>query len=152
AARRGCCASHEKKKQSKIKKAGNGDIAAIGKADELKAGQWLSKGALPPDIEVELPARNARLAVQPSDRKDDVRLASAIAKLVEEDSALSVEHDEASHELRLRGVNDEHLNLVIARLKRRYGVEVASQPCSIGFREPIPRPVKQHSTHNNASR
>ena len=41
-------------------------------------------------------------------------------------SALIVEHDEANHEIRLRGVNDEHLNTVIARLKRRYGVEVKS--------------------------
>jgi elongation factor G len=138
-------------KTAKISKAGNGDVVAIGKADELKAGQWLSKGALPPDIEIELPARNARIAVQPADRKDDVRLASAIAKLVEEDVALSVEHDEASHELRLRGVNDEHLNLVIARLKRRYGVAVTSQPCSIGYRESIRRPVRQHGRHKKQS-
>jgi elongation factor G len=149
--RLGALFSVQGEKTAKVAKAGNGDIVAIGKADELKAGQWLSKGALPPDIEVELPARNARLAVQPADRKDDVRLASAIAKLVEEDCALSVEHDDASHELRLRGVNDEHLNLVIARLKRRYGVEVASQPCSIGYRESIRRPVKQHGRHKKQS-
>jgi elongation factor G len=138
-------------KTTKIAKAGNGDVIAIGKADELKAGQWLSKGALPPDIEVEAPARNARLAVQPADRKDDVRLASALAKLAEEDSALTIEHDEASHELRLRGVNDEHLNLVMARLKRRYGVEVTAQPCSIGYRESIRRPVRQHGRHKKQS-
>ncbi len=138
-------------KTSKVTKARNGDIVAIGKADELKAGQWLSKGAIPPHIEVELPSRNARLAVQRSDRKDDVRLASALAKLAEEDSALTIEHDDASHELRLRGVNDEHLNLVIARLKRRYGVEVSSQPCSIGYRESIRRPVKQHGRHKKQS-
>ncbi len=138
-------------KTSKVTKARNGDIVAIGKADELKAGHWLSKGAIPPDIEVELPARNARLAVQPSDRKDDVRLASALAKLAEEDSALTIEHDDASHELRLRGVNDEHLNMVIARLKRRYGVEVSSHPCSIGYRESIRRPVKQHGRHKKQS-
>jgi elongation factor G len=138
-------------KTTKVAKARNGDIVAIGKADELKVGQWLSKGAIPPDIEVEMPSRNARLAVQPSDRKDDVRLASALAKLAEEDSALTIEHDDASHELRLRGVNDEHLNMVIARLKRRYGVEVSSQPCSIGYRESIRRPVKQHGRHKKQS-
>jgi elongation factor G len=138
-------------KTTKVAKAANGDVVAIGKADELKSGHWLSKGALPPEIEVEMPSRNARLAVQPSDRKDDVRLASALAKLAEEDSALTIEHDEASHELRLRGVNDEHLNMVIARLKRRYGVEVTSQPCSIGYRESIRRQVKQHGRHKKQS-
>ena len=44
--------------------------------------------------------------------------------MTEEDAGLVVEHDEANHEIRLRGVNDEHLNTVVARLKRRYGVEV----------------------------
>lgn len=138
-------------KPTKIAKARNGDVVAVGKVEELKAGQWLSKGALPPAIDVELPARNARLAVQPADRKDDVRLASALAKLTEEDCALSIEHDEASHELRLRGVNDEHLSLIIARLKRRYGVEVTAQPCSIGYRESIRRPVRQHGRHKKQS-
>ena len=138
-------------KPTKIARARNGDVVAVGKVEELKAGQWLSKGALPPAIEVDLPARNARLAVQPADRKDDVRLASALAKLAEEDCALSIEHDEASHELRLRGVNDEHLNLVIARLKRRYGVVVSSQPCSIGYRESVRRPVRQHGRHKKQS-
>ena len=149
--RLGALFSVQGEKTTKTAKAANGDVVAIGKADELKAGQWLSKGTIPPDIEVELPARNARLAVQPADRKDDVRLASALAKLAEEDVALSIEHDEASHELRLRGVNDEHLGMVIARLKRRYGVEVTSQPCSIGYRESIRRPVRQHGRHKKQS-
>jgi elongation factor G len=149
--RLGALFSVQGEKTSKVARAAKGDIVAIGKADELKAGQWLSKGAIPPEIDVDLPARNARLAVQPSDRKDDVRLASALAKLAEEDSALTIEHDDASHELRLRGVNDEHLNMVIARLKRRYGVEVSSQPCSIGYRESIRRPVKQHGRHKKQS-
>ena len=151
AVRLGALFSVQGDKTTKIAKAANGDVAAVGKADELKAGQWLSKGTIPPDIEVELPARNARLAVQPADRKDDVRLASALAKLAEEDKALTIEHDEASHELRLRGVNDEHLNLVTARLKRRYGVEVTASPCSIGYRESVRRPVKQHGRHKKQS-
>jgi len=149
--RLGALFSVQGEKTAKVSKAANGDIVAVGKADELKAGQWLSKGAIPADLEVSLPARNAKIAVRPSDRKDDVRLASALAKLAEEDSALSIEHDDASHELRLRGVNDEHLNLVVARLKRRYGVEVSSQPCSIGYRESVRRPVKQHGRHKKQS-
>jgi elongation factor G len=149
--RLGALFSVQGEKTAKVAKAANGDVVAVGKADELKCGQWLSKGALPPDLEVGLPARNAKIAVRPSDRKENVRLASALAKLAEEDAALSIEHDDASHELRLRGVNDEHLNLVIARLKRRYGVEVDSQPCSIGYRESVRRPVRQHGRHKKQS-
>ena len=101
-------------------------MVAVAKADELAAGQWLSAGAIPPAVELPGTARNATIAIAPADRKDDVRLASALARLAEEDASLTIEHDEDSHELRLRGVNDEHLALVVARLKRRYGVEVTS--------------------------
>ena len=138
-------------KTAKIATARPGDVVAVAKADEVKAGQWLSGGTIPPDVELAQPARNATVAIAPADRKDDVRLASALARLAEEDSALTIEHDDASHELRLRGVNDEHLGLVVARLKRRYGVEVTSRPCSIGYRESIRRPVRQHGRHKKQS-
>ena len=138
-------------KTAKTATARPGDVVAVAKADEVKAGQWLSDGAIPPPVDLPQTARNATVAIAPADRKDDVRLASALARLVEEDRSLSIEHDEDSHELRLRGVNDEHLNLVIARLKRRYGVDVTSKPCSIGYRESIRRPVRQHGRHKKQS-
>ncbi len=129
----------------------NGDIVAIAKVDEVKAGQWLSSGASPLSIDLPHMARNTALAIEPADRKDDVRMASALARLVEEDEALSVEHDDHAHELRLRGVNDEHLQMVIARLKRRYGVEVTSRAPTIGYRESIRKPVRQHGRHKKQS-
>ena len=69
----------------------------------------------------------------------------------EEDSALVVEHDDANHEIRLRGVNDEHLNTVIGRLKRRYGVEVKSHAPTVGYRESIRKPVTQKGRHKKQS-
>jgi elongation factor G len=65
--------------------------------------------------------------------------------------ALILEHDEANHELRLRGVNDEHLKIVTARLSRRYGVEVKHHAPSIGYRESIRRPVTQRGRHKKQS-
>ena len=53
--------------------------------------------------------------------------------------------------MRLRGVNDEHLNTVLARLKRRYGVEVKSHPPTIGYRESIRKPVTQKGRHKKQS-
>jgi elongation factor G len=138
-------------KTQKVGQAADGDVIAIAKVDALKAGEWLSTGALPPAVESELPARNCALAIEPADRKDDVRLSGALQRLAEEDSALLVEHDEANHEMRLRGVNDEHLNTVLARLKRRYGVEVRSRAPSIGYRESIRRSVTQKGRHKKQS-
>ena len=138
-------------KTAKIAEANDGDLVAVAKADGVKPGDWLGSGALPPPVEVDFPSRNCALAIEPADRKDDVRLSGALARLVEEDSSLSLEQDEASHEMRLRGVNDEHLKTTLAKLKRRYGVEVKHRAPSIGYRESIRRPVTQRGRHKKQS-
>jgi elongation factor G len=138
-------------KTQKLSDAKAGDIVAVAKIDEVKAGEWLGSGKLPPPVAIDYPARNCSIAIEPADRKDDVKLSGALQRLAEEDGALVIEHDEANHELRLRGVNDEHLNTVIARLKRRYGVEVKSHAPAIGYRESIRKPVTQKGRHKKQS-
>jgi len=138
-------------KTQKIGEARNGDVVAVAKIDTVKAGQWLGGGKLPPPIEIEFPARNCAIAIEPADRKDDVKLSGALQRLTDEDGGLIVEHDDANHEIRLRGVNEEHLNTVVARLKRRYGVEVKSHPPAVGYRESIRKPVRQHGRHKKQS-
>jgi elongation factor G len=138
-------------KTTKVNEARDGDIVAVAKIDTVKAGQWLGQGKLPSPIDISYPARNCAIAIEPADRKDDVKLSGALQRLSEEDSALVVEHDDANHEIRLRGVNDEHLNTVLARLKRRYGVEVKSHTPTVGYRESIRKPVTQKGRHKKQS-
>jgi elongation factor G len=138
-------------KTQKIGEARDGDLVAVAKIDNVRAGQWLGSGKLPSPVEIEYPARNCAIAIEPADRKDDVKLSGALHRLTEEDGGLIVEHDEANHEIRLRGVNEEHLNTVVARLKRRYGVEVKSHPPAVGYRESIRKPVTQKGRHKKQS-
>ncbi len=138
-------------KTIKVGEACSGDVVAVAKIDSVKAGQWVGSGKLPPPIEIDYPARNCAIAIEPADRKDDVKLSGALQRLGEEDAALIIEHDEANHEIRLRGVNDEHLNTVIARLKRRYGVEVKSHAPTVGYRESIRKPITQKGRHKKQS-
>jgi elongation factor G len=138
-------------KTQKVSDGRDGDIVAVAKVDSAHAGEWLGTGKLPPEVAVEYPARNCAIAIEPADRKDDVKLSGALQRLQEEDSALVVEHDDANHEIRLRGVNDEHLNTVLGRLKRRYGVEVKSHTPSVGYKESIRKPVRQHGRHKKQS-
>ena len=135
----------------KVAEAVNGDIVAVAKIDAVKAGEWLSSASAPPNVEVPYPALNCALAIEPADRKDDVKLSGALHRLLEEDPVLLLEQDEGTHEMRLRGVNDEHLNAVLARLKRRYGVEVKSHAPTIGYRESIRKPVTQKGRHKKQS-
>ncbi len=129
-----------------------GDVVAIAKAEGVGPGDWISAGkSVPPRPEIALPAANYVLAINTRDRKDDVRLSTALHKLVEEDPMLEWEQDEALHETKLRGVNDEHLKVTLDRLKRRYGVAVDSRQPSIGYKESIRRTVSQRGRHKKQS-
>ncbi len=136
-------------KPSKLGKAAVGEIVAIAKAEGVDAGEWLGAGGKAPDLD--LPASNYALAITTSDRKDDVRLSTALHKLVEEDPSLDWEQDEALHETRLRGISDEHLKVALARLKRRYGVAVDAHPPLVGYKESIRKPVTQRGRHKKQS-
>jgi elongation factor G len=138
-------------KTQKVGEGRDGDVVAVAKVDAVKPGEWLGTSQLPPAVEIDYPARNCAMAIEPADRKDDVKLSGALQRLGEEDSALVIEHDDANHEIRLRGINDEHLNTVISRLKRRYGVEVKSHTPMVGYRESIRKPVTQKGRHKKQS-
>ena len=118
---------------------GPGDVVAIAKVDGARAGGWFGIGRKPAGSPAALPrpVTNAALAIVTRDRKDDVRLSTALQKLIEEDSSLAWEQDEAMHETLLKGVNDEHLNVTLAKLQRRYGVGVDTHKPGIAYRESV---------------
>lgn len=139
-------------KTIKMVRAEAGDIVAIAKAEGVSAGEWLTgSGTVGAAPKVRLPASNHVLAIATRDRKDDVRLSTALHKLVEEDPALDWEQDEALHETRIRGINDEHLSVTLARLKRRYGVAVESRSPTVGYKESIRKEVSQRGRHKKQS-
>jgi elongation factor G len=136
-------------KTAKLARAESGDVIAIAKAEGVRAGEWLGAGG--PPVSVVRPASNYALAISTQDRKDDVRLSTALHKLCEEDSVLAWEQDEALHETRLRGISEEHLKVTLARLKRRYGVAVDARPPTIGYKESIRKTVTQRGRHKKQS-
>jgi elongation factor G len=136
-------------KTVKLPKTNVGDVVAIAKADGVDAGQWLGAGGAAPNLT--RAASNYALAIATRERKDDVRLSTALHKLCEEDPSLAWEQDEALHETRLKGISDEHLKVTLAKLKRRYGVAVDSRPTQVGYKESIRRTVTQRGRHKKQS-
>ncbi len=122
---------------SKAAIAGPGSIAGLAKSD-----------AAAPEP---LPAGPVSLLVTPRDRKDDVRLSGALARLVEEDLGLRLERDEESGHVALRGQSDEHLRLALDRLARRYGVTVDTQPPPTPYREAIRTRASHRARHKKQS-
>jgi elongation factor G len=138
---------------NKSVRAAPGDIVGIAKVDTAQAGDRLgTAGRAPPaPAAAERPVTNCALAIAAKDHKDDVRLSTALNRLVEEDPALHWGTDEATRETLLHGLNDEHLGVVIARLKRRYGVAVASSQPGVAYKESIRKSVTQHGRHKKQS-
>lgn len=138
---------------TKLAKAGEGEIVAIAKAESAHAGDAfaIGSGAWPRVVAAPRPPANAALAIATSDRKDDVKLSTALHRLVEEDPSLSWGHDDDSGEMVLRGINDEHLHVTLARLKRRYGVAVEARKPAVAYRESIRKPATQRGRHKKQS-
>jgi elongation factor G len=157
AARTGSIFFVQGEKTAKQGTAQAGDVIAVAKVDAAKAGMVLSRlsgkggGGDAGELLIAYPARNAALAITTRDRKDDVKLSTALHRLCEEDPALEWIQDDASHETILRGINDEHLAVVLGRLQRRYGVAVDTRPPRIGYRESIRKTASVRGRHKKQS-
>lgn len=139
-------------KPSKLPAAERGDIVAIAKVESAKPGMIFGGSADSGSAQlIEMPARNASLALRPKNRQDDVKLSTALHKLTEEDPALRWDQDEVSHETVLRGINDEHLQVTLQRLKRRYGVDVETHTPLVAYRESIRKGITQRGRHKKQS-
>jgi elongation factor G len=132
--------------QKKTAAAEEGEIVAIAKVDAAFAGMVLSANGKPhegPILERHPPL--FAMAIAPKDRKDDVRLSTALSKLVEEDWGLTVRRD--AQQTLIEGRGESHLNLTLDRLRRRFGLDVVHSAPKVPYRETIRRTVTQRGRH-----
>ena len=133
--------------------ASSGETVAFGKLDNAKTGDTLSSGKQPHAalVEVKPYAPVLAIAVQAKERKDDVKLGPAFAKLTEEDPSLTVVHNAESHEVVIWGQGEMHLRVAAERLADRFAVPVTTHPPSVGYRETIRKPITQRGRHKKQS-
>ncbi|MBT9473766.1 MAG: elongation factor G [Pseudomonadota bacterium] len=133
----------------KIDKAQPGDVVGIAKLEAASAGQVLSmdgkaRASVMPVSP--LPTLYA-MSIAAKDRKDDVRLSAALAKLAEEDPALEVTLDPETQETLISGRGETHLQVTVERLRRRFGLEATTQPPKVSYKESVRKPVTQRGRH-----
>jgi len=126
-----------------------GDLCAFSKVESLKWGKTFTvHGKEVPPVDVpELPAPMVAFAATPKSRNDEQKIGTALAKLEAEDPGFHIHHDAMTHELVLHGMSDLHLQIIEARLKRRYGVEINTSMPRIAFRETVTKPSEGHHRH-----
>ncbi|HEV2364130.1 MAG TPA: elongation factor G [Caulobacteraceae bacterium] len=135
--------------QKKVATAQVGDIVAIGKVESAVAGEALGFTGAPIVAKARPPKRGAlyAVAVAAANRKDDVRLSGALTRLLEEDPGLAVTHDSEAHQMLLSGQGEGHVRLALERLKRRFGVDIATEPPKTPYRETIKKALTQRGRH-----
>ncbi len=133
------------------------DTGAFGRLDHVATGDSFvdAKAGSASDALViapaEQPAPVQALALSTRDRKDEVRLTAAIARLVEEDPSLVFVQDQDSGEMRLFGQGEMHLRVAIERLSGRFGVAVDARRPVIAYRETIRDSVNVRARHRKQS-
>jgi elongation factor G len=139
--------------QQKIDKAGPGDVVCLGRLDKAARGDLVSTDGVARRAAVKAPARapSYSLAVETQNRSDDVKLAAAMAKLVDEDGALVFGPDAVTREFRLGGQGEMHLRVALERLKRKFGVQVSSRRPQTAYRETIRKSSTQRGKHKKQS-
>ncbi|HVY58655.1 MAG TPA: elongation factor G [Xanthobacteraceae bacterium] len=130
-----------------------GETVALGKLDHARTGDTLSSGkqAQPAVAEIKPYPPVLALAISARERKDDVKLGQAWAKLLEEDPSLTVIHNPETHEVIVWGQGEMHLRVATERLADRFGVAIERRAPSVGYRETIRKPLTQRGRHKKQS-
>jgi len=141
------------KKRENITSAGPGEIVAFTKVEKLGAGEtFTTTGNSVAQVEFPaLPLPTVSLSVFPKSRADEQKIGEALNKLIAEDPSFQIEHVALTHELVIHGMSDLHLQVMEARLKRRYGVEIETKLPRIAYRETVTKPSEGHHRHKKQS-
>ncbi|MCB1435689.1 MAG: elongation factor G [Rhodobiaceae bacterium] len=134
-------------------KAVAGETVALGRMEPFATGATLSseKGAAKQLISLDAVPAVYSLAVAASERKDEVKLAAALHKIIEEDPSLRLEHDAEIHQMVLHGQGEMHLRVALERLTGKYGVAVDTSKPHVGYLETIRKGVTQRGRHKKQS-
>ena len=115
-----------------------GDIGVVSKLKDTLTGDTLCEKANCMSFEgVHIPEPSMAFAISAKTRNDEDRLSTALAKMLEEDRSLRFYRDPQTKEFLLAGNGQQHLEIVVSRLKRRYSVEVELKAPKIPYRETI---------------
>ncbi len=126
----------------------SGDIGAVAKLAHAHTGDTFSTKDDPVHLpEIALPEPLLAYAIAPKTKGDEDKLATGLARLREEDPTLRVSRNEETHETVMHGMGEAHLEVMIERLKRKFGVEVSTAPAKIAYRETVRGKAKAQGRH-----
>jgi elongation factor G len=127
---------------------GPGDIGAVAKLKETHAGDWLAARDTPIHMpSVKLPAPVMAFAIEPKNKGDEDKVFTALRRLQEEDPTIDLHRDEQTGEQIVAGLSQIHVEVIVDRMKSRFGAEVVLHPPRVPYQETIRGSAKAHGRH-----
>src|SRR5947209_10359526 len=127
---------------------GPGDIGEVAKLKETKAGDWLAARDEPIHMpSIKLPAPVMAFAVEPSSKGDEEKVFTALRRLQEEDPTIDLHRDPQTGEQIVAGLSQVHVEVIVERMRARFGAEVNLKPPRVPYQETIRKPAKAHGRH-----
>ncbi len=140
------------KKQSDADYIGAGDIGAIPKLAATKTGDTLCSPLRKVVLEgVNYPVSSYSMAIYPAKKGDEDKVSQAVGKLADEDPTIKFESNHETHEMIISGLGEQHLDVVISRLKTKYNVDAKLQKPKIAYRETIRKKVSAQGRYKKQS-
>ncbi len=135
-----------------VEELGPGDIGAVAKLKETRSGDWLAARDEPIELPaLKLPAPVMAFAVEAQNRGEEEKVFAALRRLQEEDPTIDLHRDPQTAEQIVAGLSQVHVEVIVDRLRQRFGVEVALKPPRVPYQETIRGCAKAHGRHKKQS-
>ena len=137
------------KTQTTVPEIKAGDLGAVAKLKDTLTNDTLGDKADPIDLPADEVSRSrcSSYAIEPKSRGDEDKISTSMHRLEEEDPSIRYSRDPQTKELLLSGQGQLHIEVTVAKLKRRFGVDVNLKPPRIPYRETIKASTEAHGRH-----
>ena len=136
------------KKATEVKMLSCGDIGAFGKMDKVKTGDTLCDPRKVVSLkQIPYPAACYSMAIAPKTRGQEEKVGTGLNRLNEEDPSFSLVNNAETKQLVLSGTGDQQLDVLVSKLKTRFGVDAVLFPAKVAYREKIKTKVEAHGRH-----
>ena len=140
------------KQQVSVPELRAGDIGAVAKLKDVHTGDTIATNQHPIVLEhIHYPEAAISFAVEAKARGDEDKLGVAIGRIIEEDPSIKFGRDEQTKEFLISGQGQLHVEIVVSKLKKKYGVDVILHPPKVPYRETITKPADAHGRHKKQS-
>jgi elongation factor G len=129
-----------------------GDLGAVAKLKNTHTGDTLGDAAHPVLYEpAKQPEPAIAFAIEPKTRADEDKLANALHRIMEEDTLVRFYRNPQTHEFLIAGTGQQHIEIVVSKLRRRYHTEVTLKAPKIPYRETVRARADGHGRHKKQS-